>query len=182
MKNSGKSPDTFKNSVEDSEENSIKNSGQNTHSAHNIEIEEEFSTPLHYSFDNPPIQKPPRVECYLDQENNIRHMIYIGVIHHDQLVREVVEIWHKIGHLDRYDNLIDLRFHKGDVGWHTVREIGRQWDLYFKGDAPRIRTAFISRHITFNLLIKAMQALAPEHTFQSFKTKQAGLDWLKESK
>ena len=142
------------------------------------EAEQKYATPLFYSADNPPAQKPPRVECYLDKENHIRHMVYIGVLHHDQLVREVLEIWQNINHLDKYNNLIDLRFHKGDVGWHTVKEIGHQWDLFFEGKAPPVRTAFISRHIAFNFLIKAMQALAPEHTFQAFKTKQEAMDWL----
>ncbi|WP_299381683.1 hypothetical protein [uncultured Kiloniella sp.] len=142
------------------------------------EIELKYATPLFYSSDNSPDPKPPRVECYLDRENHIRHMVYIGALHHDQLVREVLEIWQNINHLDKYNNLIDLRFHKGDVGWHTVKEIGRQWDLFFEGKAPPVRTAFISRHIAFNFLIKAMQALAPEHTFQAFKTKQEAMDWL----
>ncbi|WP_421783867.1 hypothetical protein [Kiloniella litopenaei] len=98
------------------------NIGVNAPSSNTGEAEEKYSTPFLYSADNPPAPKPPRVECYLDRENHIRHMVYIGTLHHEQLVPEVVEIWKSIEHLERYNNLIDLRFHKGDVGWHTVKK------------------------------------------------------------
>ncbi|WP_419905383.1 hypothetical protein [Kiloniella sp.] len=137
-----------------------------------------FSTPLRYEEDSPPNLVPPRVECYLDKENHIRHMAYIGTLHHEQLITQVLDIWSHIPDLGKYDNLIDMRFHKGDVGWHTVKEIGKQWSLHFDGHAPNNRTVFVSTHISFTILIKAIQAFAPEHTFQAFNSKTKAMAWL----
>ncbi len=137
-----------------------------------------FSAPLNYDLNTPPVLNPPRVECYLDKETFIRHMVYIGTLHHDQLVLQVFDIWSQIPDLEKYDNIIDMRFHNGDVGWHTVKEIGKQWNLRFEGRRPNKRTAFVSNHTTFTILIKAIQAFAPEHTFQVFPSEQKALAWL----
>ena len=139
-----------------------------------------FSTPLNYEINTPPDLNPPRVECHLDRENLIRHMAYIGTLHHDELVVKVLDIWPEIPDLGAYDNIIDVRFHNGDVGWHTVKEIGKQWNLHFNGHAPPRRTAFVSNHTSFTILIKAIQAFAPDHIFQTFHSQSKAMVWLRD--
>ncbi|MEH6631085.1 MAG: hypothetical protein V7776_09670 [Halopseudomonas aestusnigri] len=137
-----------------------------------------FSVPLNYDLNTPPVLNPPRVECHLDKETFVRNMVYIGTLHHDQLILQVFDIWSQIPDLEKYDNIIDMRFHNGDVGWHTVKEIGKQWNLRFEGHPPNKRTAFVSNHTAFTILIKAIRAFAPEHTFQTFPSKPKALAWL----
>mgnify|MGYP000157644210 CR=1 FL=1 len=139
----------------------------------------DFSIPINYEIDTPPNLTPPRIECYLDEGHSIRHMAYIGTIHHDQLILKILNIWSQIPDLGRYDNLIDMRFHKGDVGWHTVKVIGREWNLHFAGNAPKKHTAFVSNHTSFTVLIKAIQAFSPQHVFQGFSNRDKALTWLK---
>ncbi|MFD2206085.1 hypothetical protein [Kiloniella antarctica] len=139
-----------------------------------------FSTPLNYEIDTPPILNPPRIECHLDKENLILYKAYIGTLHHDELVVKVLDIWAQIPDLDAYDNIIDIRFHNGDVGWHTLKEIGTLWSQHFDGNAPAKRTAFVSNHTTFAILAKAIQAFAPEQTFKTFQTRSKAIAWLKD--
>ncbi|MCZ4279536.1 hypothetical protein O4H49_02025 [Kiloniella laminariae] len=105
-------------------------------------------------------------------------MTYIGHLHTDQLLAELKEIWQQIPNLENYDNVIDLRFHRGNASWHTVKEIGDQWDHHFGGKGPKRRTAFLSDQKSFNILIKAIRAVLPNQVFNVFTDREKAVAWI----